>query len=276
MKIRMSLVAALAIAITTATGRAEVVFNTFGSNDTYVVFSPFASALGSGYVGLAVPFTPSNRVELSSLTVAMAQDAGTGPVRLTVREDAAGMPGSNVLETIDASGFLSGTGSVRTVTSTANPVLHPGVTYWIAAELTTPGDIYQWHGAGIFAVGRGFDSGTGWQADLESTHALRVEGTAISDLEWLKLLVSESDLPSNRKHPLLVSLRAAERSFNRGQCKTAQNQLRAFQNKVRAQVVRLDAELAAELTSVAQDIRDEPCEGRGRGNGRGNGHGPKK
>jgi hypothetical protein len=273
MKIRISLMAVLAIA--TTIGRSEVVHNTFGSNDSYVVFSPFASALGTGLTGLAAPFTPSNRVALTSLTVAMAHDAGSGPVRLTVRPDSGGVPSSNVLETIDVSGFASGTGSVQTVLSTVHPVLQPGVTYWIAAQLAAPGDIYQWHGAGIFAVGRAFDTGSGWSSDLESTHALRVEGTAISDLEWLVLLVQNSNLPANRKHPLLVTLRAAGRSFNRGQCKTAHNQLKAFQNKVRAQVVRLDAVLAADLTSVAQDIIDEPCAGHERG-GRGNGHGPKK
>src|SRR5688500_8066461 len=124
MKIRIRI--AIALACAAAVTRGEVLYNTFGSSDTYVAFSPFASALGTGYTGMAVPFTPSNCVALGSITVAMAHDAGTGPVRLTVRTDNAGVPGSNVLESIDFNGFLSGTGSVQTVLSTAHPILRPG------------------------------------------------------------------------------------------------------------------------------------------------------
>src|SRR5687767_12517860 len=130
MKIRIRI--AIALVFAAAVARGEVIYNTFGSNDSYVAFSPFASALGTGYTGLAVPFTPSNSVALGSITVAMAHDAGTGPVRLTIRTDNAGVPGSNVLESIDVNGFLSGTGSVQTVSSTAHPILQSGVTYWIA------------------------------------------------------------------------------------------------------------------------------------------------
>jgi len=272
MKIRIRI--AIALACAAAVARGEVIYNTFGSNDAYVVASPFASALGTGYIGLAVPFTPSNCVALGSVTVAMAHDAGTGPVRLTVRADDGGVPGSNVLESIDVNGFLSGTGSVQTVLSTRHPILQPGVTYWIAAQLAAPGDIYQWHGAGIAAYGRAYDTGAGWVADLESTHAVRLEGTPASDLDCLIALVNDSSLPARRKHPLLVTLRAADRSFDRGKCKTGKNQLKAFQNKVRAQVMRLDAALAATFTEAAQQIIDAPCvenRGNGRGN-RGNGH----
>jgi hypothetical protein len=193
-------------------------------------------------------------------------------VRLTVRTDDAGKPSTNVLETIDVNGFLSGTGSVATVSSVDHPILQPGVTYWIAAYLTATGDVYQWHGAGIAADHRAFDIGAGWETDLESTYALRVEGTSASELDCLIALVTNSNLPAKRKHPLLVTLHAAERSYNRGKCKTGDNQLKAFKNKVRAQVVRLDAVLAATLTSAAQDIIDAPCtETKPHGNGHGHG-----
>lgn len=265
------------LALTAGIGRAEIVYNNFGSNDTYVAFDPAASALGTGYVGLAVPFVPSNCVTLDSITVAMAQDAGTGPVRLTVLTDDSGKPGTNVVETFLASGFLSGTGSVGTVSSITHPHLQPGVTYWIAAHLTSTNDVYQWHGAGIAAFQRAYDVGAGWQTDLESTYALRVEGTSTSGIDCLIALVTNSNLPAKRKHPLLVTLRAADRSYNRGKCKTGDNQLKAFKNKVRAQVVRLDAVLAATLTSAAQDIIDAPCtETKPHGNGHGHGHGKPK
>jgi len=84
-----------ALALTAGVAQADVIYNNFGSNDTYVAFDPSASALGTGLIGLAVPFTPSNCVALDSITVAMAQDAGTGPVRLTVLKDDAGKPGDD-------------------------------------------------------------------------------------------------------------------------------------------------------------------------------------
>ena len=262
----------LALALTAGIGRADVIYNNFGSNDAYFAFDPAASAIGNGYVGLAVPFTPSNCVALGSITVAMAHDAGTGPVRLTVRTDDAGKPSTNVLETIDVNGFLSGTGSVATVSSSNHPTLQPGATYWITAQLAQPGDVYQWHGAGIFALGRAYDLGTGWVTDLESTYALRVEGTPAADIDCLIALVTNSNLPAKRKHPLLVTLQAAKRSYARGQCKTGDNQLKAFKNKVRAQVVRLDEALAAIFTSTAQAIIDAPCTST-KPHGNGHGHG---
>jgi len=66
--------------------------------------------------------------------------------------------------------------------------------------------------------------------------------------------VQDSDLPANRKRPLLASLEAAEASLTRGDIEALNNQLRAFQHKVQAQVERLDATLANNLIARAQQI----------------------
>jgi hypothetical protein len=70
----------------------------------------------------------------------------------------------------------------------------------------------------------------------------------------LMLWVNDSGLGTKNKQPLLATLSAALASFDRGNFISGANQLAAFQNKVRAQVARIDAELANELIATAQRI----------------------
>jgi len=69
-------------------------------------------------------------------------------------------------------------------------------------------------------------------------------------------LLNDSNLPRNRRQPLLASLGAAAASFERGNFTSGANQLGAFQHKVRAQVMPHAPELAKELISAAQTILD--------------------
>ena len=55
---------------------------------------------------------------------------------------------------------------------------------------------------------------------------------------------------------MLASLAAAAASFDRGNITAGDNQLQAFQNKLRAQVMPFDAALAGELTRAAQEVID--------------------
>jgi hypothetical protein len=67
-------------------------------------------------------------------------------------------------------------------------------------------------------------------------------------------LVDNSNLPPNTKRPLLATLDAAVASLDRGNMLPGIKQLRAFQNKVRAQVAPFDPALANELIGAAQTI----------------------
>lgn len=71
-------------------------------------------------------------------------------------------------------------------------------------------------------------------------------------VEYLIGLVNQSSLST--KPPLLASLQAVLSSLRRGNTVSAVNQLRAFQNKVRAQVEPLDSALADQLNRLAQHI----------------------
>jgi hypothetical protein len=70
--------------------------------------------------------------------------------------------------------------------------------------------------------------------------------------DWLAMLVADSGL--HKTIPLTSSLLAAQSSVERGNASAATNQLRAFQNKVRAQV--RDANLARELIEASQHVID--------------------
>jgi len=69
-------------------------------------------------------------------------------------------------------------------------------------------------------------------------------------------LLLSSGLSGKTLQPLLASLDAANKSFSRGNTKTAVNQLQAFQHKVSAQLSRSNPLLAAQLIDLAQSIID--------------------
>jgi len=77
------------------------------------------------------------------------------------------------------------------------------------------------------------------------------------ELSRLMLMADDSSLDIKNKKPLLAALEAALASFKRGNVVSAINQLKAFENKVAAQVARIDAALAGELIERAQGIIEE-------------------
>ncbi|HKQ38528.1 MAG TPA: hypothetical protein VJ063_10655 [Verrucomicrobiae bacterium] len=79
---------------------------------------------------------------------------------------------------------------------------------------------------------------------------------SINQLNDLIAEVENSALSSRQVRPLLATLHAAAASAERGDFNTALNQLRAFQQKVQAQISRIDPELASTLIQSAQDIID--------------------
>jgi hypothetical protein len=89
---------------------------------------------------------------------------------------------------------------------------------------------------------------------LAATNALTLE--VITTVEAVERLATAVEAQVPRARPLLASLEAAIASIARNNTVSAINQLLAFQNKVRAQVMRRDAALAASLIQAAQEIID--------------------
>jgi hypothetical protein len=74
------------------------------------------------------------------------------------------------------------------------------------------------------------------------------------DVGQLILLVENSNLGAKTKHALLATLAAASASFERGNIISGSNQLAAFENKVRAQVARVDPAFANQLIEATHEI----------------------
>jgi hypothetical protein len=80
--------------------------------------------------------------------------------------------------------------------------------------------------------------------------------TAAEALDEIILALQDLGLPPAQIRPLVSSLRNAQASFDRGNFDVGANQLRACQNKIRAQVAPDDPSSAAALSSALQKILD--------------------
>lgn len=74
------------------------------------------------------------------------------------------------------------------------------------------------------------------------------------ELGRLILEVEEADLAAKRKQPLLATLNAAMSSLNRGNTTAALNQLSAFQNQARDQVIPWNPTLADTFIAVSHQL----------------------
>ena len=90
---------------------------------------------------------------------------------------------------------------------------------------------------------------------MSATNSVTIDVVTTSEAVQALMVEVVSRWP--RSKPLVATLSAALASLERGNVRAAGNELRAFQNKVRAQVARMDAALANELINAAQQIIEE-------------------
>ena len=93
----------------------------------------------------------------------------------------------------------------------------------------------------------------------QGTSSATVPVEVISPTDAVRIalgLVENSSLPDHRRQPLIVSLNASAASFTRGSFVAGVNQLRAFQNKLQAQVAASNPTLAQQLSYAAGIIID--------------------
>jgi len=96
-------------------------------------------------------------------------------------------------------------------------------------------------------------------SDGGSTTRCRIEVCVIGAGEAVEdciELVENTQIERKNKRPLLASLKAAQASFDRGNITSGRNQLKAFQNKVRAQVGKSNPAEAELFIECAQRIID--------------------
>lgn len=80
--------------------------------------------------------------------------------------------------------------------------------------------------------------------------------TAGEAIDQTIALVESTTVARKNKRPLIASLKAAGASFDRGSINSGLNQLKAFQNKVRAQIAKQNPAEAAAFIASAQKIID--------------------
>lgn len=80
--------------------------------------------------------------------------------------------------------------------------------------------------------------------------------TAGEAVEQTLALVESTDVARKNKRALVATLKAAQASFDRGNSASGMGQLRAFQNKVRAQIAKANPAEAAAFIASAQRILD--------------------
>ena len=107
-----------------------------------------------------------------------------------------------------------------------------------------------WTGAGLFIYG-GYD----YPVSLNSAHLYHVGPSPLQMLQDLVAYLRSLDLPRKAERPLLISLRAALDSLERGKNQAAANQLEAFQQKVQSQLG--NDPTAQPMIDAAQTIVDK-------------------
>jgi hypothetical protein len=94
-------------------------------------------------------------------------------------------------------------------------------------------------------------------SNASGTDSITIEVLSAGEaLEEIITEINESTIARGNKRPLIASLKAAAASTDRGNAHTAQNQLNAFLNKLRAQVAKDNPAEAARWTRLTQAIID--------------------
>jgi len=173
------LAAAAAVAMPATTARAQTLFTTFGPNDSH--HAVHTTGFGTQFSQICgVRFVPATTRLIGQVDAALSGGSGSVPVRLEIREDAAGIPSDTVLSTGSHPG-VSGRAVYTFNMSTA--LLIGGQTYWLVADTAAANTFGIWYDSSPGVVGttaaRGGGVGPNW-VTFPGTEvpAFRVSGTA--------------------------------------------------------------------------------------------------
>jgi len=192
--------------------QADVIVNTFGTNDGYdqnqlyeVYWNVGPDPAANSALSVAVGFTVTNGpFSLNSVTLALGYVQGTNNLAISLLADNSGAPGALLENIVSHPVEPTHPYAVSTYQSSLHPILAEGFKYWLLVE---PPDhnlvdgrnnsIYDWYssyGSPGPGVGRFFNFNSGdwdnWQvSNAPLLPAFRVEGLSVPEPSALSLLL---------------------------------------------------------------------------------------
>lgn len=123
----------------------SVIAGNLGPGESYLETSGTTVLGSAGVFGSrsdAVPFTPTQSLNLSQILIALTSNGAVDNATVELVVDSGGEPGSTVLESWSLSGLpslfsVSAITAAQTLTSTPGILLSAGTQYWIVAEPAT-------------------------------------------------------------------------------------------------------------------------------------------
>jgi hypothetical protein len=256
-------------AATLAPLRAEVIYSNFGPEMTFDATLEHGWTI-NGFLGtnigqqaISQQFTPVAPCIFTAAQLALTYFSGPNSFAVFLQADTNGLPGA-VIEEIDVTGATPSP-SVVVANSVLQPELQVGRPYWLSVVAGAPGVLAGWNwnvvgdiGTNTFAGTQGGSWAGPWGYGLSSIRsAFQIDGLPVpSPRQALERLLALVDSRWARPRPLCASLDAALAALDRDNTRAAVNQLRAFQNKVCAQVTPSEPVLAQTLIEAAQQVID--------------------
>lgn len=172
----------LVVLLTAGQVQAAIIFNTFGTGDSYNT-SGGASIGDSGDYDIANQFvvTGGNSFKLDSIELAVGMLSGTREIDVWLMSSAAGKPGT-IIEAFNFQSIPNGP-SILTANSSTNPVLTNGTFYWLVASAPNSDTWALWCNSQPVVNGtRLVRAGTGeWTTSGTTLSAFRLTGTVYEE-----------------------------------------------------------------------------------------------
>jgi len=158
--------------------QAAIIFNTFGSSDSYNT-SGGVSIGDSGDYDIANQFvvTSGSSFKLNSIELAVGMYTGTKEIDVWLMSSAAGKPGA-IIESFNFQSIATGP-SILMANSSTNPVLTNGTFYWLVASAPNSNTWAYWSTSKPPVTGtRLVKAGTGtWNPSGTTLSAFRIKGS---------------------------------------------------------------------------------------------------
>jgi hypothetical protein len=178
---RLILCSLLVVLLAAGQIKALPIYNNFGSGDSYGVGSwTIGLPVPGSYFDTGVPFAITVGIPhtLDSIELAASWYSGTNEIDVWLMSDDAGKPGT-IIEAFNFQNLFSG-GSILVGNSLLNPILTPGINYWLVASAPYNDTFAGWNVATNPSVWGpiAYRSGAGpWYVANDNQPAFRINGS---------------------------------------------------------------------------------------------------